>query len=428
MNPRTGRPVRKSAARNDLKRLGYVNTNDVIDESEPSEAEEQDVPPSSLGPATRLRLDKESVLAEALEEDDYELSLKRKKFDKAVMLRAAKRARRESSPAPRLRDFCPPPPEIQDRPVVVANPWEAVSKVRPTEFQITLPQGQVMKFFVDSRAAHLKRGEIVEVDCAKILKRQELYICPPKVRDQESYMDVNTSTVHPLGFLDLPAELRNRIYRVLFVKGIVDFESRENLCRSSALLSTCKKVYLEGCSVLYGENEFSFGRVRAGRGKYFERVWDEIAYEDMYRFLRDIGSHNLGYIPSIKIAMHDGVLVDNRERDLEQRRFVRDQYLRESLKLIARHHNLKVLKIGMHGARTITQKNDDGFLKLLKKIRGLERLEFFLSYGQMRIKEPEMTKCLEIMVKPEYHQEHSKYGGGFHDVLGRKLPPPPQRQ
>ena len=48
------------------------------------------------------------------------------------------------------------------------------------------------------------------------------------------------------GFLDLPAELRNDIYRMIFVteRPTINFAQPDNLSRSAALLRTCRQVYV----------------------------------------------------------------------------------------------------------------------------------------------------------------------------------------
>lgn len=48
------------------------------------------------------------------------------------------------------------------------------------------------------------------------------------------------------GFLDLPAELRNDIYRMVFVteRPTINFAQPDNLSRSAALLRTCRQVYV----------------------------------------------------------------------------------------------------------------------------------------------------------------------------------------
>lgn len=88
------------------------------------------------------------------------------------------------------------------------------------------------------------------------------------------------------GFVDLPYELRIRIYRQVFVtEAPIDFSARAGFARSSAFLRTCRLVHHEGSAVLYGENAFHFERSHRQRGAFFEAEWKEIGFKDVRRFL-----------------------------------------------------------------------------------------------------------------------------------------------
>jgi hypothetical protein len=60
------------------------------------------------------------------------------------------------------------------------------------------------------------------------------------------------------GFLDLPGELRNDIYR-LTLKYDHAVNGERTKFPSIALLRTCKKIHEEAASILYSENTFTFG-------------------------------------------------------------------------------------------------------------------------------------------------------------------------
>ena len=97
-----------------------------------------------------------------------------------------------------------------------------------------------------------------------------------------------------VGFLDLPYELRSKVYEFAFkFDKPIEFESR-NFSRSANFLRTCKTVLKEGREVLYGENSFHFGRETATRGKFYEKIWKEIGYKDVRKFLETIGPINVG--------------------------------------------------------------------------------------------------------------------------------------
>ncbi|KAK5654468.1 hypothetical protein OQA88_7096 [Cercophora sp. LCS_1] len=64
--------------------------------------------------------------------------------------------------------------------------------------------------------------------------------------------------IHPKTpkFLSFPAEIRNKIYKLLLVRGeIIEATYRRlSISLSSQLLQTCRQIHTEGLSVLYGEN------------------------------------------------------------------------------------------------------------------------------------------------------------------------------
>ena len=79
----------------------------------------------------------------------------------------------------------------------------------------------------------------------------------------------NSSNTRPLSFLDLPAELRNHIYRILLVSRLIPALRKlcvRNHCSDyalptlpihPALLATCRQIHEEATPLLYGENTFT---------------------------------------------------------------------------------------------------------------------------------------------------------------------------
>ncbi|KAH8805828.1 hypothetical protein F5884DRAFT_460682 [Xylogone sp. PMI_703] len=61
-----------------------------------------------------------------------------------------------------------------------------------------------------------------------------------------------------IGFLDLPLEIRDQIYRLLFLKDEPIYPSltRSGISESTALLRTNRQIYAEAVAVLYGQNAF----------------------------------------------------------------------------------------------------------------------------------------------------------------------------
>lgn len=82
------------------------------------------------------------------------------------------------------------------------------------------------------------------------------------------------------GFLDLPAELRNEIYRLTFVaKGRFALSRPTNFSRSAAFLRTCRQVHQEASGILYGENEFFFSRRSDRHGSFWQAEWSELGFK-----------------------------------------------------------------------------------------------------------------------------------------------------
>ncbi|KAK3078109.1 hypothetical protein LTS18_008423, partial [Coniosporium uncinatum] len=83
------------------------------------------------------------------------------------------------------------------------------------------------------------------------------------------------------GWHSLSAELRNKIYRLLFVtEERVAFDSLLNLKRSAAFLATCRQVYDEGRTILYMENKFHFERNKHPRNPYWSTKTEEVGWKD----------------------------------------------------------------------------------------------------------------------------------------------------
>ena len=82
------------------------------------------------------------------------------------------------------------------------------------------------------------------------------------------------------GFLDLPAEIRNEIYRMILVAPTrLNFAAPVNFGRSAALLRTCRQVHGESRSILYSENVFFFNRRTSRYGSFWEDDWRELGFK-----------------------------------------------------------------------------------------------------------------------------------------------------
>lgn len=141
------------------------------------------------------------------------------------------------------------------------------------------------------------------------------------------------------GFMKLPRELRDRVYRLTLVrKAPVDFEVPKDFGRSAALLRTCKTIHEEATEVLYGQNSFHFARNRQHRGKYYDSSWAEVGYEDVRRFLETIGPVNISKMKYISFVMTDGHGRSfGSQLHVPFPRFVNDPHLHHVLRLIGKH-------------------------------------------------------------------------------------------
>ena len=102
---------------------------------------------------------------------------------------------------------------------------------------------------------------------------------PVSITSPESTVAAEGTSEEVTGFLKLPEELRNKVYRFAFVSSApIVFYSRDNFMRSAQFLTTCRTVAVEGADILYGENSFHFSRTADKRGSYHDKVWKEIGY------------------------------------------------------------------------------------------------------------------------------------------------------
>lgn len=171
------------------------------------------------------------------------------------------------------------------------------------------------------------------------------------------------------GFLFLPAELRIKIYRLLFVaQQPLDFARPHNFCLSASFLRTCKQIYEEGRSTLYSENEFKFERNRKTRSQFWSPVPKEIGYKDMRLFLHMIGANNVSMIKTLTIYFEDAIPSSSPNLTAEQRRFRNDEHLIECLHFLGRHSNLKEIRMLFNGRQWLGL-SDVRFVGAIKEIK-----------------------------------------------------------
>ncbi|EME42148.1 hypothetical protein DOTSEDRAFT_175017 [Dothistroma septosporum NZE10] len=175
------------------------------------------------------------------------------------------------------------------------------------------------------------------------------------------------------GFLDLPAELRNEIYRMIFTsEQAINFGCPDNFSRSGQLLRACNQVHEEGRSILYGENRFVVERRTQRYGSFWENEWRELGYLNVRRFIKLIGAMNTALIRHLTLMLEDAVPCLNPSmRTNEERRFVHDDDLMSLLRHLGRHSQLQNLELHFHGRRRV-DRTDDRFLDYMKRIKADE--------------------------------------------------------
>ncbi|KAF7190951.1 hypothetical protein HII31_08110 [Pseudocercospora fuligena] len=172
------------------------------------------------------------------------------------------------------------------------------------------------------------------------------------------------------GFLDLPAELRNDIYRTIFVTTrSVNFAQADNFSRSAALLRTCRQVYEEGRSILYSENSFAIERRTQRYGSFWESEWRELGFLNVRKFMKSVGSTNIAFIRKLSFMLEDAVpCLNPAMRTNEERRFVHDDDLMSVLRHLGDHSQLQTLELHFHGRRRV-DRTDDRFLDYMKRVK-----------------------------------------------------------
>lgn len=179
------------------------------------------------------------------------------------------------------------------------------------------------------------------------------------------------NTTSQRSFLDLPAEIRNQIYRLAFVsEEKLDFAHPCNFSRSSSLLQTCRQVHEEGRSILYSENTFYFQRRKKEQAVPWSTNVYEIGYKDIRFFLRSIGLANVSLLRRLIIMFEDAQPSMNTHlKDADERRFTNDDDLMDTLRVLGDHTMLKTLDLCFQGRRMFYNRDESRFIELLTRIR-----------------------------------------------------------
>lgn len=330
-NKQTGRPIRKSAGK--ARRLaGYVNPEELVSEDDE-------------------HLDSSS-------DESADEMVKR-----AIVKATRKRKRSPSPPSPTLEPIIyeQEPEELTDEDEIPDIAYH-IPKKSPVTLQFNVPLGFHGPLFVELDGTLLKD---VNTTNPQDIKLPDSMITP--------VVEEPSDQVRQTGFTDLPPELRNTVYRLVFITHNDIWvpqrsENMNNMGRSAQFLRTCKMVHNEGCSILYGENTFSFARTSGTRGPFWVSTPTEIGYKDALQFLKMIGPENLQYLRSLRLSFDDAAPKDTPYYyTANQRRFLNDDILINCLRIL-RKAKLRKLYLAFYGRRQL-QLGDTKFLSYLEQIK-----------------------------------------------------------
>ncbi|KAK4548883.1 hypothetical protein LTR36_008656 [Oleoguttula mirabilis] len=300
--------------------------------------------------------------------------------DEAVQALASRSRKRQRSPSPPLSDIDSDLETLSadgesDHDAIEVRPRSGLVATATSGVQITLkdivinvPPGHVGPIVLHLTPEMTAQPPVMPVKTAANGK-------VPKERKRPSKKQCHSTEKHA-GFLDLPAELRNEIYRLVFVgEGRLKFANPTTFGRSAAFLRTCSQVHEEGRSILYAENDFYFARRMSRYGSFWEDEWKELGFRSVRKFLKIIGPMNTGLIRNVSLQLEDAIPCLNPDKmSHEDRRFVHDDTLMSILRHLGDHGNLQKLMLNFHGRRRV-ETTDERFLTNLKRVKA-DHVEF----------------------------------------------------
>ncbi|GME42794.1 DNA-binding protein [Neofusicoccum parvum] len=335
-NARTGRPIRDSAGRKSAD-PSYLDTTEVIED--------------------------DGVESESGSEDEEGVKKKQPK--------------RKRTPSPPLPDIDPLPLYPDDVPSREPTPpAQKEQSDQSINLTVNIPKGFTGPFvlkidrslFCTEQPSKRQRLSSSEKGVSNSSMGSNIQVMPRRGALFQSGSNTRVDSTKKT-FADLPAEIRNQIYRLLFVtKEKISFGHPVNFCRTAALLRTCRQIYNEGRSILYSENSFSFSRNTRSRAPYWSGYEREIGYQDMRVFLNSIGPTNISLFRSISVTFTDAPPSSTPYLSHDERRFVRDEHIVACLRQLSRHANLKEITATFYGRKCLTR-TDYRFLDALREIK-----------------------------------------------------------
>jgi hypothetical protein len=227
----------------------------------------------------------------------------------------------------------------------------------------------------------------------------------------------------PRSFVDLPPEIRNKVYNLCFAKPAVVTpiitpirslnNAREALpfAGSIPFLRTCNLVHLEASPVLYGNNTFFFDDV----GKGFNEVVQQCDITSMYIFLRLIGAENRLRLRKIyvHIVKFRFCYYDSESIPGETAKTNGGKYLGDAFELLAQGHRLRSIKIILGNKQSIAAANSSytaqalvghlirpieksKLLGQLQKVKGLKKFSLEVG-GSKPTREPTLTAAQQLI-------------------------------
>ncbi len=237
----------------------------------------------------------------------------------------------------------------------------------------------------------------------------QLNLRSPATPDSIASVDTATITAEAsepdTGFLELPKELRDKVYRYLFVASTpIIFRNRDDFERSAQFLTTCHTVATEGAIVLYGENSFHFSRTADKRGSYCDKVWKEIGYKDVRRFLTYIGPVNISNLKYVSFELEDALpYLTTYVSGSAERAYVNDLVLLEIFNMVGANTVLTKLAVCFAGRAQVHSK-DIHFLRALSRIKCHE---FYHSTNyRNRIEDKAMKNLKSAMIRKKENAEN----------------------
>ena len=206
------------------------------------------------------------------------------------------------------------------------------------------------------------------------------------------------------GFMDLPIELREKVYKNVFTKELqirISGRTQYTYPRSSALLRVNKTIYHESRKYLYSGNRFLFVPSTLITVKPYDLGWKELAYSHARHFLENIGPENTGMLKDIGLWFEDRSPSGNSGLVLDELRFESDEDLIWILEYLAKYGlRIEKLKLGFAGRRRMIPRCTNPYV-----------VEFLLALSRVK------TDKL-LFGDPAIFEEHRPYAWYYSTPIG----------